>query len=197
MMSDDIKDDVDNIDLVDMQRGLNADNSIPSTAIILLVLFILIVVGLVSGYFLYLVFGTDSLIDHSGDIYGSLTCEAADPIDATDAPCCSQSDFIVSGIRYLSDIVMTIGVNPVQYQTVCRGYCSKYTGNGCDNPTDTKNYQDCIAQLQPMNCNGLAMPVARVGNQKYYGQAGGYQAMRSCNTQCKCGLQTCVPPDDS
>jgi hypothetical protein len=169
----------------DTNKGVNVGS-------LLLVLLVLVIVCLFSAYILYLVFGTDMLMDHSGDIINGLTCDKSNLIDASTAPCCAgQGNFIVSDIRYLADIDMTVGTNPQDYGTVCRGYCSSFTGSGCVNSDEDVNYQKCISNLKPVNCNGLAMPVAQIGAQRYYGQSAGYQADAICSTKCVCGLSTC------
>ncbi len=194
-MSDveDFEYDLAGISPKDITTGFNKKSDSVNTGTVLLVLLILIIVSLFSGFILYIVFGTDNLIDKNGDVISGLTCDKSPLTDASTAPCCGQGNFTVTDIRYLEDINMTVGVNPQDYSTVCRGYCSKFNGNGCSNSDDDGRYQNCIKNLQPVNCNGLAMPVAEIGAQRYYGQSAGYQVANACQTKCKCALSTCQP----
>ncbi len=185
--------ELEDIDIEDIKRGLDNGGYNINTGTVILVLLVLVVVSLFSAFVLYIVFGTDALVDRTGDIIDGLICDRADSdlIDATDAPCCAAANFIVTDIRYLEDINMTIGVNQVDYRSVCKGYCSKFNGNGCDNNTEDVDYQKCIKNLKPENCNGLAMPISKIGAQRYYGQVAGYQTSIFCCVRCQCALSTC------
>ena len=184
------------VELEDIIQGTSHTEFKPSKSVIMLVIIVLLVVSLFSAFIIYIVFNTDLLIDTTGDIISGLTCNKSrlDMIDASDAPCCANIAFDVTDIRYLADKQMTVGVNPVSYRTVCPGYCSEFSGNGCANSAENERYQKCIDELTPVPSTcGLAMPVAYIGNTNYYGQKGGYQAQANCTLKCKCGLITCDP----
>jgi len=194
MSSSKAKTELKNLDVNELHTAYeNQNEKVTNTSTILLVIFVLIIVSLLCAFILYLVFGTDMLIDKSGNVFTGLVCDKANLIDASTAPCCSTNNFNVTDIRYLSDINMTVGTNPVDYRSVCRGYCSKFTGSGCEDPDEDQDYQKCISNLMPVNCTGLAMPVAQIGSQKYYGQNAGYQVSYNCATQCICARSTCQP----
>jgi len=185
------------VDLENIIRGSSNSEFSPNKSVIGLVVIVLLVVSLFSAFIIYIVFNTDLLMDQTSDIVGGITCDRprSDMIDASNAPCCGDSGFNVNSlIRYLADKEMTVGTNAVGYLTVCNGYCSESTGNGCKDSTENKKYQQCINELKPVPSTcGPAMPVAYIGATKYYGQKGGPQAISSCSQHCKCGLITCDP----
>ena len=94
-----------------------------------------------------------------------------------------------------SRAAITMVVNPVSkeyYLDVCSGYCTLGLRSGTSVPTcnynpdsqnDDQKLQSCITATRPINCQGLSMPIARVGGQSYYISSAGAD---SCPSQTVC-----------
>lgn len=58
---------------------------------------------------------------------------------------------------------------PVPYTEACASICQgTISSTGCNDPNTSKQYDSCLAQLAPSNCNGTAMPQAFSTNVYYY-----------------------------
>lgn len=58
---------------------------------------------------------------------------------------------------------------PVPYTEACASICQgTISSAGCNDPNTSSQYNSCLAQLAPNDCNGQAMPVAFSSNVYYY-----------------------------
>jgi len=86
-------------------------------------------------------------------------------------PCCEGG----GGIKYNYELAMEMSSAPVSYQSICRQYCPPglydATQDVCltTDPLITSQVEKCIKALKPVNCTGLAKPVAISYGSLYYG----------------------------
>jgi hypothetical protein len=94
-------------------------------------------------------------------------------IDVTSLECCVQGGQVTAS-KYVPSLDMVVNPTATYYLNVCAGYCPDgYVGGQCVNATYGQQtiYNNCVKELQPLNCRGSAMPVGISGTTLYYGQS--------------------------
>lgn len=89
-------------------------------------------------------------------------------------PCCVVGNSITAS-RYSRELNMVVNPVAIPYLEVCQGYCVQgVTAEGkCFNGEGQNEYDNCIQISTPVNCNGIALPVAYVGITAYYPNSAG------------------------
>lgn len=85
--------------------------------------------------------------------------------------CCAGQGII----KYNFDLAMDTSPSPVAYQSICRQYCPSglydMTTDTCttEDPTILSQVSKCLTAIKPVECTGLARPVATSYGTLYYG----------------------------
>ena len=115
---------------------------------------------------------TEILTTDTDSIINNNSCNIAlDNLpDISRLECCDN--YFYPDARLNRAINMVVGSSPVYYLDACSGYCA----NGaidrnlerCSIDPDNESFLRCVNTIKPRNCNGLALPIGRVGKRYYY-----------------------------
>jgi len=159
---------------------MEAVDTITTIAIISIVLVIILVTALV----IYVSIDSSNSSTNRGIISRDTACDAnvSELPDISSLKCCKVSDS-VSSQRYIDTIGSTFydmvtSTGEVFWQDVCSGFCPESfsassqtcrTFSGGIDQENTAVFLRCKEQIEPVDCDGKAKPIARVGTVPYYG----------------------------
>lgn len=135
------------------------------------VIFIIFLLTLVAILIIYLILNFNKstpnvLPQNCSEIISEVT-------DLTNGTCCYING-ILTNYRLLSQYNLVVGPSPTAPEFVCPLFCTgTYNSDTqtCNVSADNAQISKCFTLTTPQNCNGIAMPVARVGSIPYYAVA--------------------------
>jgi len=136
---------------------------------LLLILIVLIIIGIL----LFFLYPRSSPIPQPTD-----PCFVPNLVDISNLDCCVLNGQL-SGHRYLPIYNMVVTPVPTYYLDVCAGFCITGLDNQqCRDGLGQEDFQRCLNLVKPPSaCRQPALPVARLGNQLFYG-------LSATNAQC-------------
>jgi len=90
--------------------------------------------------------------------------------DVSSMPCCAN--ILFPDTRYDATNNVVLGASANYYLDSCSGFCPDglvdYTTKVCLNDPSNQNFLKCTNRISPTGCDGLALPVGRVGLRYFY-----------------------------